>query len=146
MPSSAGTAVGQVNAEVKATGGRKGSPPPPYHNVLVLTHLSAAKASLQPRGRPGYFQGARKEYLESNLPAYMASKRKNRQAFWHGLLSGWWERFPWKLDDGVEPPKDDLTRMAELAAVAPGEEPQKAQVERALRQVSRVSQRSRVND
>lgn len=87
---------------------------------------------LQRRGPKGHFQGSRKEFLESQLPAYLAIKKGSRQNFWHKLFCAWWQRFPWKLSDEKEPPTDEPEKMAQLASVEPGEEPRKQEVEKAL--------------
>ena len=101
---------------------------------LQLTHLADGAPS-QRRGPKGYFQGSRKEFLENHLPTYLASKKGNRQKFWHDLYSAWWIRYPWRLEDDKEPPVDDHEKMARLAAVAPGDEARKALVERTLTDV-----------
>jgi hypothetical protein len=100
-------------------------------NFNTLTHL-AGNAPNQRRGPKGYFQGSRKEFLESYIPRYLASKKGNRQKLWHELYSAWWLRYPWRLEDHKEPPADDPEKMARLAAVAPGDEPRKTIVERTL--------------
>ena len=107
-----------------------------YHNICVLTtHLSVGKGSGQRRGPKGYFKGSRKEYLERNLPEYLASRKGSRQDFWHKLMSGWWTRFPWKLGDDEEPPSGDPTEMARLAEAGPSEVAQKKEVEKCLQEV-----------
>lgn len=97
----------------------------------ALTHLAE---DAQHRGPKGYFQGSRKEFLESQLPAYLACKKGNRRNFWHKLYSDWWLRYPWRLDDDQEPP-DDPEKMTWLGSVAPGDEAKKALVEQRLNDV-----------
>ena len=97
--------------------------------------LHIGKAPLQRCGPKGYFQGSRKEFLEGQLPEYKSFKRGNRQVFWYKLYCAWWQRFPWKLSDDEEPPSDNSARMANLAAVAPGEEDQKKHVESRITEV-----------
>lgn len=89
----------------------------------------------QRRGRKSYFQGSRKEFLESRVAAYNSLKKGNRKNFWHELYSAWWERFPWKLPDNEEPPTDNPAKMVQLGSVAPGEEVVKRQVEENLTKV-----------
>ena len=91
------------------------------------------------RGPKGYFQGSRKEFLESQLPSYLAAKKGRRQNFWYSFWSAWWLRYPWRLDDSEEPPKDDPEKMTRLASVAPGEEKAKQEVEQRLREVCRLT-------
>lgn len=91
----------------------------------------------QQRGPKGYFQGSRKEFLESQLPAYMAVKKGNRHRFWHQFWTAWWERYPWKLDDDAEPPTDP-EEIKELMSVGPGEENLKEGVEKRLTNVRQV--------
>ena len=74
------------------------------------------------RGPKGYFQGSRKEFLESRLPGYVAAKKGHHQDFWFSLWSAWWLRYPWKLGDDEEPLQDDPQKMARLVSVGPGEE------------------------
>lgn len=97
-----------------------------------FTHQYTGKGPAQRRGPKGYFHGSRKEFLESQVPAYSACKKGSRQNFWHGLYCGWWERFPWKLGDNEEAPADDPDKMASLASVEPGEADRKAGVEKQL--------------
>jgi hypothetical protein len=89
----------------------------------------------QRRGPKGHFQNARLEFLEGQVPAYLATKKGGRQKFWHDLYCGWWQRFPWKLSDDEEPPTNDPEEMARLASVAPGDADLKAQVEKRLNDV-----------
>ena len=103
--------------------------------VVSLPIYYAVKAPLQRCGPKGYFKGSRKEFLESWLPAYKATKRGNCQAFWYKLYCSWWLRYPWKLSDDEEPPTDNPVRMANLAALTPGEENQKKEVEKRLNEV-----------
>lgn len=103
-------------------------------SVNTLTHL-AEDAPSRRRGPKGYFQGSRKEFLEDQLPKYLACKKGSRQDFWHRLYSAWWLRFPWRLEDTREPPTDHPERMIRLAAVAPGDEAEKILVEEALTEV-----------
>ena len=124
-----------VPSQVKVAASQKGWFLPAPHDSCELTHLYAAKAPLQRRGPKGYFKDSRKEFLESWLPAYKTTKRGNRQAFWHKFYCSWWQRYPWKLSDDEEPPTDNPARMANLAALAPGEENQKKEVERRLKEV-----------
>lgn len=77
-------------------------------------------------------------FLESNIPAYLASSKGSRQGFWHELYSDWWKRYPWKLEDSQEPPTEDPDEMARLASVQPGEEPKKALVEQQLTNVGQL--------
>lgn len=107
-------------------------------HIYSLTHISAENVTQeQPRRGPKeHFNGSRKIYLQSRLPAYIASKKGSRQKFWHALYSGWWERFPWKLGDDKEPPTNDPAEMTRLASIAPGEEAWKEQVETRLKRVS----------
>ena len=74
-------------------------------------------------------------FLKSQVPAYLAARKGSRQKFWHALYSLWWQKFLWKLDDDQEPPTNDPAKMAQLAAVAPGEEGLKKQVEKRLTDV-----------
>jgi len=97
----------------------------------ALTHPTE-NAATQRRGPKGYFQGSRKEFLESYVPAYLANKKGNRRTFWHGLFSAWWLRYPWGLDDDQEPPTDNSERMTRLASVGPGDQAKKAVVEKKL--------------
>ena len=107
---------------------------------LGRTHgTNAENEAVQRRGPKGYFQGSRKDFLESRLPAYIAVKKGRRQSFWHSFWSAWWQRYPWKLEDDQEPPKDNPERMARLASVAPGEEQVKKEVEQRLREVCRLT-------
>lgn len=103
----------------------------------MLTHYSsvAGEEPRRRRGPKGYFKGSKLAYLESHLSTYVATKKGSRQNFWHKVHTGWWERFPWKLDDDNEPPTNDSAEMARLAEVAPGEEGQKEAVEKALQEV-----------
>jgi hypothetical protein len=89
------------------------------------------------RGPKGYFKDSRLAYLERNLPAYNATTKGNRNNFWHKFYTGWWQRFPWKLDDGDEPPTDSPSKMAGLGSVAPGEDVPKGEVEKRLTEVWR---------
>lgn len=106
------------------------------HNVCELTRRRTEKAGAKRRGPKGYFKGSRKEFLESHVGAYTASKKGSRQTFWHKLYRAWWQRYPWKLEDDEEPPTDNPDEMAKLAEVSPGEEGQKKQVEQQLTEVS----------
>jgi len=56
------------------------------------------------------------------------------------VYSAWWIRYPWRLDDDDEPPTDDLAKMAQLAAIAPGDEGAKKDVEQQLTGVRSGSQ------
>ena len=94
--------------------------------------IDTEKALLQRRGPKGYYSGSRKEFLESQIPAYAACKKGNRQKFWHALYRSWWQRYPWKLNDNEEPPTDDPGKMLSLASVAPGDQEQKKKTERQL--------------
>ena len=84
------------------------------------------------RGPKGYFLGTRKEFLDSQLPEYLATKRGARQKFWYKFYCAWWQRFPWKLGDDEEPPTDNPEEMARLASVAPGDDERKRGVEESL--------------
>ena len=128
MPKARNSRSSQVNAEP----GKKGETSLAAAYFDALTNLSADDSKTQRRGPKGYFQGSRKVFLEGRIAAYLASKRGNRQGFWHELYRDWWERYPWKLNDEQEPPTDDPGEMAELASVEPGDEPTKAQVEERL--------------
>ena len=90
------------------------------------------KGKCGPRGR---FLGSRLELLDSHIPEYTSLKKGTRHSFWHRLYNTWWQRYPWKLDDDKEPPKDDPDKMAQLASVAPGEESLKKEVEKRLTDV-----------
>ena len=121
-------------AQVEAGLKMKGEFSPGRCETSTLTHPTEDAPS-QHRGPKGYFQGSRKEFLENRLSGYLASKKGNRQKFWHDLYSAWWLRYPWRLDDDKEPPVDDPEKMARLAAVAPGDKAQKALVEQRLTDV-----------
>jgi len=95
-------------------------------------HSPIEKDPPKRRGPKGYFQGSRREFLESQLSVYSATRKGNRQNFWHNLYSAWWIRYPWRLDDDDEPPTGDPSSMARLAAVAPGDAEQKGKVEKRL--------------
>lgn len=97
-----------------------------------MTHQSGAENPVQRRGRKNYFQGSRIEYLKSHIPEYRSHKKGNRERFWSALFSGWWQRYPWGLDDHEEPPTDDPEKMRRLASVTPDEVALKAEVERRL--------------
>ena len=56
--------------------------------------------------------------------------------FWHRLRTGWWTRFPWKLNDDEEPPAGDVDEMTRLGSVAPGEQTKKGEVESLIHDVS----------
>lgn len=92
----------------------------------------------QRRGPKGYFQGTRKDFLEAQLPTYIASKG-NRRKFWHDFYCAWWLRYPWKLEDNQEPPTDKASEMSQLASVGPGEKKKKEGVEKLLSDVRWVS-------
>jgi hypothetical protein len=89
------------------------------------------------RGPKGYFQGSRKEFLDSQLPEYMAVGKGSRQSFWHEFWTAWWERYPWKLEDDKEPPAEP-EEMKRLASVGRGEDDLKAEVEEKLTTVCRI--------
>ena len=72
----------------------------------------------------------------------MAAKKGRRQNFWYGFWAAWWQRYPWKLEDDQEPPKEDPEKMRRLASVAPGEEQDKKEVEQKLREVCRLTRLS----
>jgi len=127
MPSTRNTNPDAVQEE----NGQRGQDAP-IHNLLTLLNTGNPT---QRRGPKGHFQGSRKQFLNSHLPAYLESKKGGRQAFWHKVYSKWWQRFPWKLDDDKEPPTDDPAKMIRLASVAPGEEEMKKQVEARLTNV-----------
>lgn len=84
------------------------------------------------RGPRGHYHGSRKDFLESQLPSYIALRKGSRQSFWHKLYTSWWKRYPWKLGDDEEPPTDNPDEMARLAEVSSGENDQKREVERQL--------------
>lgn len=84
------------------------------------------------RGPKGYFQGSRKEFLESQLPAYLATRKTSRRGFWHVFWSNWWGRYPWRLDDSEEPPTNDPAEMEELGRDGPDDKHLKAEVEQRL--------------
>jgi len=100
----------------------------------ILTCLTENDPA-QRRGPKGYFVDSRKEFLEGFVPAYLACKKGNRQKFWHGLYTAWWKKYPWGLNHDQEPPTDNPEKMARLASVAPGDEVEKAAVERRLTEV-----------
>ena len=99
---------------------------PRYFNELTRLNLEDAP---QRRGPKGYFTGSRKEFLESQLPAYMVIKKGIRRGFWHKFWSTWWQRYPWGLEDDEEPPADDPDKMARLVSVGPGQQALKVEVE-----------------
>lgn len=74
--------------------------------------------------------------MNSHVDEYVALRGKSRLQFWFELYREWWQRYPWRLPDDVEPPTDDLEKMAELASVKKDEEGKKYEVEEALRKVS----------
>ena len=104
-----------------------------------LTIANAENGGSSRRGPKGYFQGSRKEFLETQLPGYIAVKKGQRSSFWHDFWCAWWLRYPWKLEDDEEPPRDDPQKMARLASVAPGEEKIKEEVEQKLWGVGRLT-------
>ena len=112
----------------------------PLHgrNFGSLTHLNPEGGKLEKRGPKGHFQGSRKEYLGSQLPFYTATKKGNRQIFWHNFWSGWWEHFPWKLPDDKEPPVDNPKKMGELASAGLDEKKFKSEVEAHLSDVHQI--------
>lgn len=93
--------------------------------------MGPGKPDPKQRGPKGYFHGSRKDFLETQLPAYLATKKGSRQNFWHGFWSAWWEHFPWKLGDDDEPPANP-DEMERLALVGAGEEDLKKAVEEKL--------------
>ena len=93
------------------------------------------KALPQCCGPKGYFKGSRKEFLKSYLQEYKMTKRGSHQNFWHKFYCAWWHHYPWRLNNDEEPPVDNPTRIANLAAVVPGEESQKKEVEKQLTEV-----------
>ena len=98
----------------------------------VLTETHAESEAPSRRGPKGYFQGSRKDFLEGWLPEYTAAKKGCRQNFWYDFWSAWWQHYPWRLDDGEEPPKDNPEKMRRLASIASGEEKIKKEVEQKL--------------
>lgn len=92
-----------------------------YFNFSLAHYYFTEEVQIKRRGRKGYFQGSREEYLESHLPAYRALGKGRRGNFWTELFNGWWERYPWKLSDKEEPPTNDEEEMARLSEVGPGE-------------------------
>ena len=78
-----------------------------------LTKPHTVEIAPKQRGPKGYFHGSRKEFLESQLPAYTADKKGSRQSFWHKFWTAWWEHYPWKLSDNEEPPTDPV-KLKEL--------------------------------
>jgi len=109
-----------------------------YHSKVVPTkhtHHLVEDASVPRRGPKGYFNGSRKELLEDHLPAYLATGKGNRQKFWHGLFSAWWNRYPWRLADDQEPPTDNPEEMARLALAGPDDSAQKKLVVKTLEDV-----------
>lgn len=99
-----------------------------------MTQPYSEKAAPKQRGPKGHFQDSRKEFLESQLPGYLAAKKGSRQTFWHNFWTAWWDRYPWKLGDEEEPPADP-EKMDELASIKPGEEGLKEEVEGKLTKV-----------
>ena len=89
----------------------------------------------QTQGPKDYFRGSHKEFLESQVDAYLANKKGTHQKFWYELYCTWWQRYPWKLSDNKEPPTDDSGKMAQLTLVAPGDKAVKKQVEKQLTKV-----------
>lgn len=102
------------------------------HSMLPSDELTCRYTEKQRRGPKGYFQGSRKEFLESQLPVYGALTKGARKDFWHNLLASWWQRYPWRLEDDEEPPTGNTDEMASLAEVIPSEEDQKKLVEQKL--------------
>ena len=61
---------------IKPTGSMKSEPPPVCRAVrtCLLTQLHPEKpVAHERRGPKGYWKGAKKEYLESQVPAYLAT-------------------------------------------------------------------------
>jgi hypothetical protein len=106
-------------------------------NRGLLIRLSV-EGPKQRRGPKGYFEGTRKKFLESQLPAYISNKG-DRRKFWHDFYCTWWERYPWKLEDNQEPPTEDVDKMKQLAAIAPDEKDLKREVEKLLTDVRWMS-------
>jgi hypothetical protein len=126
MPSSNGLG----SHRVKATSKKKGQFCLHITKPRWTHHFLRSGKSPSRRGPKGYFKGSRKDYLESQLPEYAASKKGGRLHFWHGFYCGWWERFPWKLDDQEEPPQNNPEMMASLASVERGEDGRKKDIEK----------------
>ena len=60
---------------------------------------------------------------------------KSRAKFWHKLFEVWWQTYPWRLADEVEPPTDDAEEMEALSRVG-DDAKQKSQVEMRIENVS----------
>ena len=99
------------------------------------TYCLVGDASVQRRGPKGYFDSSRKEFLESQVPSYLAAGKGNRRKFWHELFSAWWKQYPWRLADSEEPPTDNPEEMARLALAGPDNLTQKGLVVKALEDV-----------
>lgn len=89
----------------------------------------------QKRGVKGYFVGSRLEFLNSRLSEYVSLRGKCRNRFWGALYEAWWQKYPWRLPDDVEPPSNDPGRMMELARTGSGDVEEKKKVEIKLRKV-----------
>ena len=122
---------------VKTGKGKKSESTPMFLQRIHSHSLNSEKATCGQRGPKGYFQGSRREFLESNLPAYMAVKKGSRLSFWHKFWSAWWARYPWKLGDSAEPPTD-AEEMKKLASVGHGEDNLKEGVETRLKIVRQI--------
>ena len=74
--------------------------------------------------------------MNSRLDEYVSLRGKCRVKFWFELFQAWWQKYPWRLPDNVEPPSDDPGKMMELARTGSGDEEEKRKVEEKLRSVS----------
>ena len=89
------------------------------------------------RGAKSYYQGSRLAFLEGYFDEYVSLRGKSRHDFWHRVYSSWWEKYPWRLPDGDEPPTDNPGRMEELSHVGGDEDREaKAEAEAKVRKVS----------
>lgn len=99
--------------------------------------MNVGSAAPKQRGPKGHFKGTKKSYLESHFQAYLDTKKGSRVNFWHAVYTGWWARYPWKLEDEFEPPAEEA-KLTRLRTVAPGEEDLKKEVELKLTEVRRI--------
>ena len=93
-------------------------------------------AQPQKRGVKSYFTGSRLVFLTGYCDEYVSLRGKSRRQFWTKVFCGWWERYPWCLQDHDEPPTDNPMRMEELAYFGEADKDAKAVVEAKLREVS----------
>ena len=79
----------------------------------------AAKSKKKPKGgKPGNFHGARREYLESCLPAFLElpdskGKRSAHAKFWINVTNGYWQQFPWWIPREEDPVTSTRTEPTE---------------------------------